>query len=103
MQGQQTLSGEEHGPKGAELRRVALAAQCCAMAYQVVYEKFAQCPQLQAILMDTGHRVLAETIHKDAIWGTGVSMNDPRAHNRSQWLGTNILGGALMEVRKALR
>lgn len=65
--------------------------------------KFRQNPALQTYLMETGNKVLVEASPVDAIWGIGLSQDDPRAADPDQWPGLNLLGFALMTVRDQLR
>lgn len=62
-------------------------------------EKFRQNADLAAQLIATGNTVLVEASPYDRIWGVGLAWNDPRILNQDQWLGTNLLGKALMKVR----
>ena len=66
-------------------------------------EKFRQHPDLQAFLLQSKGRVLVEASPVDSIWGIGLAADDERAANPRQWLGLNLLGFALMEVRDLLR
>jgi len=66
-------------------------------------EKFRQHPDLQAFLLQSQGRVLVEASPVDSIWGIGLAADDERAANPRQWLGLNLLGFALMEVRDLLR
>lgn len=50
----------------------------------------------------TGEAVLAECAVKDRIWGIGLSMKDERRFDLDAWKGQNLLGYALMEVRRDL-
>lgn len=74
----------------------------CAVAYLTVFEKFRQDLGFRRLLLATGSRTIAETTKRDAIWGIGVDIGDPRAQVPARWCGTNILGWALMEARAAL-
>jgi len=65
-------------------------------------EKFRQNPPLAAALLATGDTILVEASPYDRIWGVGLKWNDPRILDRSLWLGTNLLGKALMKVRGVL-
>lgn len=65
--------------------------------------KFEQNPALRSFLMSTGERVLVEASPYDRIWGIGLSASDPRATDPREWLGENLLGFALMQVRRQLR
>lgn len=64
--------------------------------------KFSQNPALRDFLLSTGERVLVEASPVDAIWGTGLAADDPRAEKPHEWPGLNLLGYALMEVRARL-
>jgi ribA/ribD-fused uncharacterized protein len=56
---------------------------------------------LLAKLLDTGDRELIEASPYDRIWGIGFTASKAEA-NRARW-GWNLLGKALMKVRKDLR
>lgn len=64
--------------------------------------KFSE-PHLRDILLATGEKLLVEASPYDTIWGIGLSEDDPRAKDPSQWRGTNWLGETLMRVREELR
>lgn len=74
--------------------------------YQIVVDgnlgKFSQNPDLREFLLGTGDRVLVEASPLDAVWGIGLAADDPRAEDPASWLGRNLLGLALAEVRTAL-
>jgi len=61
--------------------------------------KFIQNEDLKKALLDTKGTTLVEASPKDRIWGIGLAKNDPRAKDRSTWLGTNWLGETLTKVR----
>ncbi len=62
--------------------------------------KFSQNPLLERFLLETGTRVLVEAAPRDLIWGIGLGQNDPQAQDPATWQGLNLLGFALMEVRR---
>jgi ribA/ribD-fused uncharacterized protein len=64
--------------------------------------KFGQDPSLRSYLLGTGSRVLVEASPQDRVWGIGLVESDPRAADPASWLGLNLLGEALMEVRLRL-
>jgi ribA/ribD-fused uncharacterized protein len=64
--------------------------------------KFGQHPELCRYLLGTGERVLVEASPVDPIWGIGLAANDPAVDDPSRWLGLNLLGFALMQVRAVL-
>ena len=74
----------------------------CAVATEVVRQKFSKAEGCAAKLRATGTRLLAEASESDRIWGIGVRWNDPRCTVPAQWRGSNILGYALMQVRDGL-
>lgn len=64
--------------------------------------KFSQHEDLRRFLVGTGDRVLVEASPLDRVWGIGLAADDPRAQNPDEWLGLNLLGVALTEVRASL-
>ncbi|GIJ48745.1 hypothetical protein Val02_56310 [Virgisporangium aliadipatigenens] len=64
--------------------------------------KFRQRQELSAFLLGTGGRVLVEASPLDRVWGIGLAADDPRAGRPREWLGRNLLGFALMNVRETL-
>lgn len=64
--------------------------------------KFGQDDALRSYLVSTGSRVLVEASPQDRVWGIGLTATDPRASDPASWLGLNLLGEALMEVRSRL-
>jgi len=73
------------------------------VVYEGLLEKFCQSEELKAMLLSTGEKVLAECAVQDRVWGIGLSMTDRRREDMTQWQGKNLLGFALMQVRKKLR
>jgi len=64
--------------------------------------KFSQNTNLKQILVNTGNKHLAETTKNDKIWAIGLDLNDPKRFDETQWKGQNLLGKALMDVRKII-
>jgi ribA/ribD-fused uncharacterized protein len=56
---------------------------------------------IRRMLLATGDRYLVEASPFDRIWGIGFAEKDASA-NRRRW-GANLLGKALVDVRKSLR
>jgi len=71
--------------------------------YNANYAKFSQNPELKAALLATGDAIIAEASPYDKIWGIGLKATDPESQDPMKWKGQNLLGKALMEVRKALQ
>ena len=65
--------------------------------------KFRQNEALRRFLLDTGQQVLVEASPVDRIWGIGLAEDNPKATNPAEWSGINLLGFALMEVRRQLK
>jgi len=75
----------------------------CSVAYEVVYQKFLKVQELTSVLLSTEDWVIAEATSNDTNWGIGLDKGDERVNQPAQWKGTNMLGWALMEARRALR
>ena len=71
--------------------------------YRGLLEKFCQNKKLEHQLLKTGEAVLIECAVKDRIWGIGLNMQDNDRFDMKKWKGQNLLGFALMEVRKVLQ
>lgn len=65
--------------------------------------KFKQNKDLKEILLSTGLATLVEASPYDDIWGIKLSEEDPRALDRSQWDGLNLLGQALTLAREYIK
>ncbi len=72
------------------------------IVYEGLLEKFRQNSELKTLLVSTGEKTLAECAVQDRVWGIGLSMTDERREDMAQWKGQNLLGFALMQVRKRL-
>jgi len=70
--------------------------------YQANYAKFTQNPVMLKELLATDGKTLVEASPEDTIWGIGLDKNDPRAWNKSTWLGSNWLGETITKVREDL-
>lgn len=72
------------------------------MMKDAVTKKFEQNPELQKFLLDPDfegkHFVEASPV--DSIWGVGIDWRDPRIADEENWVGLNLLGHTLDEVRE---
>jgi ribA/ribD-fused uncharacterized protein len=59
-------------------------------------------PVLKKKLIDTYPKILVEASPYDQVWGVGLSVGDPRIHNRVCWQGDNLLGQCLVNARSVL-
>lgn len=64
--------------------------------------KFSQNPEMLKFLLETVGTELVEASPYDRIWGVGLAANNPLIYDKSKWLGLNLLGKCLMEVRARL-
>lgn len=64
--------------------------------------KYTQNRELRDALMATRGTTLVEASPFDTVWGIGLAEEDPRARDRAQWRGMNLLGRILTRVREAL-
>lgn len=76
--------------------------QCEAIVFKGNYSKFSQNPKLLEALLATSGTTLVEASPVDKIWGIGLAEDDPRALNRDAWLGKNLLGKVLTEIREKI-
>jgi ribA/ribD-fused uncharacterized protein len=65
------------------------------------YAKFTSSADMKEALLSTGDRELVEASPVDGIWG--INCSAARAVDRRNWNGQNLLGKALMEVRRMIR
>ena len=65
--------------------------------------KFSQNLDLKEFLLTTENRVLVEASPVDKIWGIGLAEDHIDADNPLKWKGLNLLGFALMVVRKKIK
>jgi ribA/ribD-fused uncharacterized protein len=73
------------------------------VVYRGTLAKFTQNRELLAELLDSRDKIIVEASPYDTIWGIGLSEDDPKRFNESEWRGTNWLGEAIMQVRSDLR
>ena len=77
-----------------------------AHRYEIVVQgnlaKFSQDNDLKAFLLSTSDQIIVEASPVDQIWGIGLAADHVNATNPNGWQGLNLLGFALMEVRKQL-
>lgn len=73
------------------------------MAMRGLYAKFFQTPELLLKLLDTSDAYLVECARTDVTWACGRTLDSDEKRYADKWLGQNILGFALMEVRAGLR
>lgn len=75
---------------------------CWNVVFKGNLAKFEQNEGLRKELFKTAGTTLVEASPVDTIWGIGLKQTDPRAQDRTKWLGKNWLGEVLTEVREAL-
>lgn len=68
----------------------------------VNYAKWSSSHYLKDTLLSTYPKKLVEASPFDKIWGVGLRQDDDRILDEKQWQGMNLLGKALMNVRKEI-
>ena len=76
---------------------------CYEIMYKINYEKYFQNTRLKNILLNTGDKMIIEANPRDTRWAIGLSAEDDRVLDESQWQGENLLGKVLMQVRQELK
>ncbi len=66
------------------------------------FYKFSQNAKLREFLLSTGDKILVEASPRDRIWGIGMGKSNPDALDPAKWRGRNLLGFAIMSVRKKI-
>lgn len=66
----------------------------------VIFEKFAQSPQLLDVLISHKNHHIVEASPYDTIWGVGLHWSDDEILNEGNWKGQNLLGESLMDVQR---
>lgn len=72
------------------------------VVYTGNYARFQQNPEQRELLFATKGTTLVEASPHDQVWGIGLAEDDPRALDRTQWRGLNLLGAVLTRVRESL-
>jgi ribA/ribD-fused uncharacterized protein len=75
---------------------------CLEEMIDVNMAKFSQDPYFKDLLINTGNKTIVEASPVDLIWGIGLHWENDDVLDESKWRGQNLLGKALMEVRKRL-
>ena len=74
-----------------------------AIAMRGLLAKFSQNADLKEQLLNTSEAYLVECAHSDKIWACGIRLTESERFDATKWTGQNILGFALMEVRRMLQ
>ena len=64
--------------------------------------KFSQNKDLLQFLLNSDEQIIVEASPVDSIWGIGMASDHKDINNPEKWIGLNLLGFALMEVRDEL-
>lgn len=87
------------GRKVKDFKLDVWSDHCRALVTEGNIAKFEQNEKLKTFLLSTGNSVIVEASPSDTIWGIGLKFDDERAKNPMTWLGQNLLGFSLMDVR----
>ena len=69
----------------------------------VNHSKYSQNEVLKRTLLSTGDKIIVEASPVDNIWGIGIHWRNNDCLDEANWTGLNLLGKALIDVRKSLR
>lgn len=64
--------------------------------------KFTQNADLKKKLLSNKTQTYVEASPYDVIWGVGMSEDNPTINNKENWMGKNLLGEVLTEIRDEL-
>lgn len=68
----------------------------------IQYAKFNRTEHLRELLIMTYPKIIVEASPYDQIWGIGLHWTDQKVLDEENWRGRNLLGKAMMKVRKML-
>lgn len=74
-------------------------ANCQDIMVPGLVSKFTQDTYSLNVMLDSVGTVLVEASPYDRVWGIGMTKDDPRATDPTQWEGKNLLGIVLMKAR----
>lgn len=79
--------------------------ECVRLGYMTYVNllKYQQNAHFADELLATGDRILVEASPYDKVWGVGLGEEDPLILDSANWKGRNLLGEALMTVRRLIR
>ena len=90
------------GSKVKDFQKDVWARERGHITQKVVQLKFQQNPDLLKVLLKTTG-LIAECNPKDKIFGIGLTIDDPKAADRNNWKGANLLGETLVSIREDLK
>ncbi len=73
------------------------------IVYEGNYAKFTQNDDFRRTILENADCEFVEASPYDSIWGIGLGEKDSRAKNRNEWLGMNLLGRIITQVRDDIR
>jgi len=68
----------------------------------VNFAKWNSSPVLKELIISTDPKIIVEASPYDKIWGVGLNEDDDLILDEKNWEGMNLLGKALMNVRREL-
>lgn len=82
--------------------QTAWESVCQDIMVPALVSKFTQDTYSLNCILDTGTSTIVEASPYDKVWGIGMTKDDPRATDPSQWQGKNLLGIVLMKAREII-
>lgn len=93
----------EDVPGDLEANKVKWNAEMKRLNTDINLLKFTQYPELALRLLQTQDAKLGAYLPDDTLLGIGISIDSVQSQNPVNWVGQNILGQALMDIRQHLR
>jgi ribA/ribD-fused uncharacterized protein len=78
------------------------SAECSNIMHKGLFAKFTQNEELKNKLLSIPNVRFVEASPYDKIWGIGLAADHPNASKPSKWLGKNLLGEALTDLRDVI-
>ena len=75
--------------------------KCEEIVINCVRAKFQKHESARRVLLETNNKTIGEAT-KDTFWGTGLHIKDENTLDRTKWIGQNLMGQILMQVRSEL-
>ena len=69
---------------------------------QLLQEKLDQVPEFKTALLDSGRKMIVETVPGEYVWSSGLNEKVTNVTKRKFWPGSNLLGKLLEELRSSM-
>ena len=103
MAAEKPRSMKAHGRKVRKFDQETWDLNKESIVFKANWLKFSQDRFAHDLLLKTKDRIIAEASPRDRVYGIGLGADHKDSGDYTKWRGQNLLGVALMKVRKALR